>query len=86
MRTRIISIVLLISILLANLPIGELTAYAQEATIRQIYINKVYNSLEDLGEFFITIVGQDVDLADVQILKSDGSLVRPQNQLVQESS
>lgn len=78
MRTRIISIVLLISILLANLPIGELTAYAQEATISQIYINKVYNSLEDLGEFFITIVGQDVDLADVQILKSDGSLVRPQ--------
>ncbi|MSU00617.1 IPT/TIG domain-containing protein [Tissierella pigra] len=76
---RILSFILALAIILGAIPINDLVVWADDdkASITSIIVNKTYDNLEDSGEFFITIIGDNLNAADVQIIDSDGALARP---------
>lgn len=74
---KAISILLLISILVPLLPIGELVAYADDPAVTSITVYRTYNDLTGIGEYGINIRGTGLSRLPVRYMVSGGSQYIP---------
>jgi len=74
---KLVSILLLISIIFPLLPIGEIIAYGQEPTVTSITVYRTYHDLTGIGEYGINIRGTGLSRLPVRYMVSGGSQYIP---------
>ncbi|NLW40748.1 MAG: hypothetical protein GXY96_07465, partial [Tissierellia bacterium] len=74
---KLISILLLISIIFPLLPIGEIIAYANDPTVTSITVYRTYHDLTGIGEYGINIRGTGLSKLPIRYMVSGGSQYIP---------